>query len=390
MAIWVLGILLFVVVSGGNKGGVAASSGGSGCGFPAVYSFGDDNSDTGGNAAALDNLVLPNGQTFFGKPSGRYCDGRLIIDFIAENLGLPFLSAYLDSYGSNFSHGANFAMGGEYIAKDDSGLSLGGQVFQFIQFKSRTTALYNQLKDRSVEESPLKSILPRPEDFSKALYIIDMGQNDLANSTFYFPTNATLLLQYARSVTIPKMISEFSRLISILHEYEGAMFFRIHNVGPIGCLPHTVKSCLKAIQGCELDQNGCAKFRDEMVREFNGLLKEEVSEARGKYPKATFTYVDLYAAKHNLITQAKNLGFEDPMEFCCGSYDDVYVRCGQKPLNGNGTVIGSTSACKDPSKYISWDGIHFTEKANQLVAELILNGSLSDPPISLSEACRNP
>lgn len=85
MAIWVLGILLFVVVSGGNKGGVAASSGGSGCGFPAVYSFGDDNSDTGGNAAALDNLVLPNGQTFFGKPSGRYCDGRLIIDFIGKS-----------------------------------------------------------------------------------------------------------------------------------------------------------------------------------------------------------------------------------------------------------------------------------------------------------------
>lgn len=93
-----------------------------------------------------------------------------------------------------------------------------------------------------------------------------------------------------------------------VHEYEGAMFFWIHNVGPIGCLPHTVKSCLKAIQGCELDQNGCAKFRDEMVQEFNGLLKEEVSKARGKNPKATFTYVNLYAAKHNLITQAKNLG----------------------------------------------------------------------------------
>lgn len=84
------------------------------------------------------------------------------------------------------------------------------------------------------------------------------------------------------------------------------------------------------------------------------------------------------------------VGFEDPMEFCCGSYDDASIRCGQKPLNGNGTVIGSSSACKDPSKYISWDGIHFTEKANQFVAELILNGSLSDPPISLSEACRNP
>ncbi|KAH7847264.1 hypothetical protein Vadar_023918 [Vaccinium darrowii] len=379
MAIWVLGILLLVVVDGGNKGGVTASSGGSGssCGFPAVYSFGDDNSDTGGNAAAFDYLVLPNGQTFFGKPSGRYCDGRLIIDFIAEHLGLPYLSAYLDSFGSNFSHGANFAMGGEYLVRDDSQVTLECQVFQFIQFKSRSTALYNQIKDQ--KESPLKSTLPRPEDFSKALYIIDMGQNDLANPE--------ISLDYARNITIPKIIWTFSRLITILHEYEGAMFFWIHNIGPIGCLPHTVKSCQKTNQGCELDQSGCVKFRNEMVQEFNRALKEEVSKNRAKYPKATFTYVDLYSAKLNLITQAKNLGFEDLMKFCCGSYDDAYVSCGQKELYGNGTVVGSTTACENPSKFISWDGIHFTEKANQFVAEHILNGSLSDPPISLSEAC---
>ena len=89
MANWVLGIFLFAVVVVGDRGGVSGDT----CGFPAVYNFGDDNSDTGQIAAAFDNLDLPNGMTFFGKPSGRYCDGRLIIDFISKPSGRHGFSA---------------------------------------------------------------------------------------------------------------------------------------------------------------------------------------------------------------------------------------------------------------------------------------------------------
>jgi hypothetical protein len=58
--------------------------GGRRCNFPAIYNFGDSNSDTGGISAAFAALHPPNGETFFGHPSGRYCDGRLIIDFIGK------------------------------------------------------------------------------------------------------------------------------------------------------------------------------------------------------------------------------------------------------------------------------------------------------------------
>lgn len=54
------------------------------CQIPAVYNFGDSNSDTGCVSAAFGRVPYPNGISFFGKPSGRYCDGRLIIDFIGE------------------------------------------------------------------------------------------------------------------------------------------------------------------------------------------------------------------------------------------------------------------------------------------------------------------
>nr|GMD53304.1 GDSL esterase/lipase At5g14450-like isoform X2 [Ipomoea batatas] len=76
-----LGLMGCLVNGFGGGGGVPQRR----CWFPAVYNFGDSNSDTGGRSAALGEVRPPNGETFFGKPSGRYCDGRLVIDFIGTN-----------------------------------------------------------------------------------------------------------------------------------------------------------------------------------------------------------------------------------------------------------------------------------------------------------------
>ena len=52
----------------------------------------------------------------------------------------------------------------------------------------------------------------------------------------------------------------------------------------------------------------------------------------------------------------------------------------------NGTEIYAGS-CEDPSKYISWDGVHYTEAANHWIANHILNGSFADPPVPITHAC---
>lgn len=127
------------------------------CKFPAIFNFGDSNSDTGGFSAAFGQAPPPNGETFFHSPAGRNSDGRLIIDFIgmqlfllllsihfldywnymfmltasvafvtAERLGLPYLNAYLDSLGSNFRHGANFATASATIRPQNLSLFSGG------------------------------------------------------------------------------------------------------------------------------------------------------------------------------------------------------------------------------------------------------------------------
>lgn len=64
---------------------------------------------------------------------------------LAEELKLPYLSAYLDSIGSNYNYGANFAAGGSSIRPTGfSPVFFGLQISQFTQFKSRTMALFQK------------------------------------------------------------------------------------------------------------------------------------------------------------------------------------------------------------------------------------------------------
>lgn len=74
------------------------------------------------------------------------------MDFAAEHLKLPYLSAYLNSIGSDYRHGANFATGGSTIQMPNetiyehsiSPFYLGMQVSHYEQFKDRTCEIYNQ------------------------------------------------------------------------------------------------------------------------------------------------------------------------------------------------------------------------------------------------------
>ena len=79
-------------------------------------------------------------------------------------------------------------------------------------------------------------------------------------------------------------------------------------------------------------------------------------------------------------------GFLSPVSFCCGSFHGFHLNCGKKEVV-NGTVY-ENNACNDPSKHISWDGIHYSETANLWIADHILNGSFSDPPLPIDKACQ--
>lgn len=68
--------------------------------YPAAFNFGDSNSDTGELVAGKGfSLDLPYGQNYFNtSSSGRFCNGRLIVDFLSKISNTPFsLCFYISS-----------------------------------------------------------------------------------------------------------------------------------------------------------------------------------------------------------------------------------------------------------------------------------------------------
>ncbi|XP_020680858.1 GDSL esterase/lipase At3g26430 [Dendrobium catenatum] len=354
------------------------------CEFPAIFNFGDSNSDTGGLSAAFGPAPPPNGETFFGQPSGRYSDGRLIVDFIAESLGLPLLSAYLNSIGTNFSHGANFATAGSTIRRQNTTLfqsgyspfSLDVQTWQLTQFKSRSQFFYSQ-------GAVFRDLLPNEEYFSKALYTFDIGQNDLTAGYFLGMTTEEV------KENIPDILDQFAVAIKTIY-WQGGRYFWIHNTGPFGCLPYVLDRL--TLKASEVDRNGCGIPFNGVAQLFNSKLNDTVIQLRKELPLASFTYVDIYSNKYGLISHAREYGFEHPLMACCGhggayNYNRT-IGCGSKTVV-NGTEIILANSCKDPLKRINWDGVHYTQAANQWIFGQISQGAFSDPPLPITMACYN-
>ncbi|XP_021284512.1 esterase-like [Herrania umbratica] len=349
------------------------------CDFPAIFNLGDSNSDTGGYAACFDPPTSPYGDTYFHMPARRFSDGRPVIDFIAETFGLPFLHAYLDSLGTNFSHGINFATAASTIRLPDRIIPNGGfspfylnlQYSQLVQFKSRSQLI----RERG---GLFASLMPKEEYFPKALYTFDIGQNDLGEGFF-----ANLTIEEVNA-SVPDIANKFSANIKNIYRL-GARSFWIHNTGPIGCLPYV----LAAFSSAEKDSAGCLKPHNEVAQYFNLKLKEAVTQLRNEFPSAAFTYVDIYSVKYSLFAEPQKHGFELPLVTCCG-YGGQYnysteVQCGGTiTVNGTKIFVGS---CERPSVRVVWDGIHYTEAANKFVFDQISTGSFSDPPIPLKRAC---
>ncbi|KAL9259655.1 GDSL esterase/lipase-like protein [Drosera capensis] len=345
------------------------------CKFAAIFNFGDSNSDTGGLSAAFGEIGSPAGETFFGHPAGRYCDGRLKIDFIAESFGLPFLSAYLDSVGTNFSHGANFATAGSTIRPQNTTLRQSGfspvslldQFVEFSDFYHRAPALRKGI---------YTELLPTAEAFTEALYTFDIGQNDLTAG--YFSRMSTDQVKDF----VPDLILNLSNIIRYIYA-RGGRYFWIHNTGPVGCLPYVMDTQL--ITAGQVDHIGCADPFNEVAKYFNSKLKEAVSQLRDELPLAALTYVDVNSVMYDLYEHATKYGFQHPLKACCGHGG----KFNYNQHHGCGSPLGQS--CKEPSKAINWDGVHYTEAGNKWVFDKIVNGSYSDPPIPLHMAChRNP
>ncbi|KAJ4727533.1 GDSL esterase/lipase [Melia azedarach] len=344
--------------------------------YPAVFNFGDSNSDTGGLVAGVAFPVgPPNGETYFHEPSGRFCDGRLIIDFLMDAMDQPFLNPYLDSVGApNFRTGCNFATGGATILPANAAarnpFSFDIQVSQFFRFNARVLQLL--AKDKKLEK-----YLPPQDYFEQGLYMLDVGQNDL-DGAFNSKSEDQVI------AFIPTILSQFESGIQKLYN-EGARNFWIHNTGPLGCLPRIIVTF--GNDSSKLDQLGCVQSHNNAANNFNMQLHDVCTKFQDQFPDTNVTYVDIFSIKLDLISKFSQYGFKEPLAACCGyggpplNFDNR-IACGQTKILNGSTLTGTP--CNNTDEHVNWDGNHYTEAANRYISEQILTGKYSYPPNSLN------
>lgn len=148
---------------------------------------------------------------------------------------------------------------------------------------------------------------------------------------------------------------------------------------PIGCVPLYLSIFPSQKEDYYDEKTGCIKWLNEFTEYHNRLLQEELEKLRNLYPDVSIIYADYYGAALNIFLAPLQFGFTVPLNSCCGS--DAPYNCSPSILCGHpGSVV-----CSDPSKYTSWDGLHFTEATYKIIIQGVL-GSYANPP--LSETCR--
>ncbi|KAE7999408.1 hypothetical protein FH972_003841 [Carpinus fangiana] len=352
------------------------------CDFEAIFNFGDSNSDTGGFWAAFPAQSKPFGMNYFKRPMGRASDGRLVIDFLAEALGLRFISPYLQSSGSDYTHGANYATSASTVLLPNTSLFVSGispfsLAIQLNQMKEFKTKLMNFMAPQTKQLFLGLTKLPSPAIFGKSLYTFYIGQNDLTFNLADIGIGG--VKQY-----LPQLVSQIAGTIKELYGLGGHAFL-VLNLAPVGCYPSFL-----AGSSSELDAFGCMVSYNNAVVEYNNMLKETLRQPREALPNASVIYVDTHSVLLELFCHPTFHGLQYGTKACFGYGGGAYnfdsnVYCGNSKVINGKTV--TAAACNDPNNYVSWDGFHATEAANNIVTWAILNGSYFDPPFPLHQLC---
>ncbi|KAJ8616448.1 hypothetical protein MRB53_035820 [Persea americana] len=342
--------------------------------YRSILSFGDSFADTGNFLISVPSYTflakLPYGQTYFGHPTGRFSDGRLIVDFIAEAYGLPNLPPYLASlhqHRVDSQQGVNFAVAGataldpaffqegNVTTKVRSNDSLSVQMGWFEQFKSSLCQTTQECTDY----------------LGKSLFLLgEIGGNDYDYSLFQ-----GLSIAQVRTF-VPKVVQAISAATSRLIE-QGAVDLVVPGIPPIGCFPYHLTIFSSPKKEDYDPRNGCLKALNGFSEYHNSVLQTALEKLRKKNPQANIVYADFYGAAMRFFHSPKHFGFTNVHSACCG-------QGGRYNFNGSALcgAPGST-VCVDPSTFISWDGIHLTEAASRIIANGMLQGLYTTPPMTL-------
>ncbi|KAJ3706403.1 hypothetical protein LUZ61_010108 [Rhynchospora tenuis] len=339
-----------------------------------IFSFGDSLTDTGnflqifGNVSLNIAARLPYGETYFHHPNGRWSDGRLLLDFIAEDLGLPFVPPYLGSESTGyFPLGANFAVGGATAMNHSIFQEMGVPVDTRVGFLAIQVQWFKEMLTLLCTKSDCREVMD-----NAFFFLGEMGINDY-NTFIAAEVPFVEMKDYVPGV-INAIASAVRDIIGL-----GAKTIVVAGMIPLGCSP----MYLTAFQTEQLDEynstTGCLNWLNEFSQYHDQLLSDELDKIGDAYPAVTIIYADYYGAYMKMMQSHTQHGLKETIVSCCGGggpYNFAFsLNCGDE----------GCSVCKEPSQYVSWDGLHLTDAAHKIIAQLV-HSKLSCEP-NLTKSC---
>ncbi|KAJ9565957.1 hypothetical protein OSB04_001923 [Centaurea solstitialis] len=312
----------------------------------AVFVFGDSTVDPGNNnylpTIARGNFP-PYGRDFENHvPTGRFSNGRLVPDFVAEFVGVkknvpPYLDPSLTI--EDLMSGVSFASAGAgfdpLTSQISSALTQSQQLDLFKEYKAKLEAAIGKERTDDV--------------VARAGYLVSSGTND-----FTFNYYGPLPIRRSSYPTISEYQKYQWQLIeNFLQELLdlGAKKIGVVGIPPMGCLPAIITlNSKRPITGRE-----CNASYNSLSRNVNQMLQNNLQSLQR--PGTKIVYADIYTPLIDMVQQKTKYGFEQVHKGCCGT-GLIEADFGCNP---------SSPLCDDVLKYVFWDAFHPTEKGYRII-----------------------
>ncbi|GJN40619.1 hypothetical protein PR202_gb29863 [Eleusine coracana subsp. coracana] len=275
---------------------------------------------------------------------------------------MPYLSG---KTAADFRRGVNFAVGGATALDLEFFASRRLKTFVPVSLRNQTSWFSNVLQHLGSVEEQRKAV-------ASSLFIVgEIGIND-----YLVALSGNRTVTEIENAFLPRVILAIRSVLTDVIA-AGAHAVTVPGMIPLGCEPQLLAQyqgagvVMNAAERHDPESAGCIARLNGLAELHNRALNRMLVGLRRAHPGTAIVYADLYRAVTDLVVSPRKYGFRDmPLAACCGGgggqYNfDAAAFCGAP----------GTSACTDPSEFVSWDGVHFTEAANRRVACALLERS---------------
>jgi outer membrane lipase/esterase len=173
---------------------------------------------------------------------------------------------------------------------------------------------------------------------SDALYVIEMGGNDIRDAIVAYQTGG---LPAAQAI-LQKAIGSIAKHIQLLYQ-AGARHFLVWLPPNLGLTP--------AIRMLDQANPGAAQLATGLSQAFNAGLAGVLTQLSA-LPAISVAHLDAYTLLSDIVADPQGYGLTNAREACVVPSDEPFF-------------------CQDPDQYLFWDGIHPTRAAHTIVAQAV-------------------